>query len=147
MTAEDIPTVNACLNTACTVLLVAGYVTVRLRRILLHKVCMLAALGVSALFLALYLYFHFVVKGGKPTRFAERAREAPEWVAYLYYAVLGTHTVLAAIVAPLALYVAYLGLRDRLQRHTRLARWTLPAWLYVTVTGVVVYWMLYRLYP
>ena len=71
----------------------------------------------------------------------------PDWVRYLYYAILGSHTILAAATAPLALTTAYLGLKNRLVRHVWLARWTLPIWLYVSVTGVVVYWMLYRLYP
>ena len=71
----------------------------------------------------------------------------PEMVRFLYYAVLMTHTALAAVVAPLALYTAYLGLRGRLERHVRIARWTLPIWLYVSITGVAVYWMLYQLYP
>jgi uncharacterized membrane protein YozB (DUF420 family) len=72
---------------------------------------------------------------------------APAWVGYLYLAILGTHTLLAVPTAPLALVTAYRGLRGRLARHVRLARWTLPIWLYVSITGVVVYLMLYRLYP
>jgi uncharacterized membrane protein YozB (DUF420 family) len=103
---------------------------------------MLAALGVSALFLLSYLYYHFVVKGGQPTPFT-----GPTAVRRLYLAVLLSHTVLAVVVAPLALYTAYQGLRNRLARHVKVARWTLPIWLYVSVTGVVVYWMLYHLYP
>jgi putative membrane protein len=107
---------------------------------------MLTALAVSALFLASYLYYHFAVKHGEPTRFSSRAPNAPDWVSYLYTVILLTHTVLAALVAPLALYTAYQGLRGRLARHVKVARWTLPIWLYVSITGVVVYWMLYRLY-
>jgi uncharacterized membrane protein YozB (DUF420 family) len=142
-----LPTVNALLNGTCAVLLVAGYAAVRRRRITAHKACMLAALAVSALFLASYLYYHFVVIRGEHVSFRERVPLAPEWVAQVYLAVLLSHTVLAAAAAPLALITAYLGLRDRVARHVRLARWTLPIWLYVSVTGVVVYWMLYRLYP
>jgi uncharacterized membrane protein YozB (DUF420 family) len=88
-----------------------------------------------------------VVRQWQPTRFRDNAAEAPEWVALLYLGILLTHTVLAVVAAPLALVTAYLGLRDRYRRHMRIARWTLPIWLYVSVTGVVVYWMLYRLYP
>jgi uncharacterized membrane protein YozB (DUF420 family) len=143
----DLPSVNAALNAVCVVLLALGYVTVRRRLITAHKVSMLAALAVSAVFLTSYLYYHIVVKHGEPTRFSERAPDAPEWVRHLYTGVLLTHTVLAALVAPLALYTAYQGLRGRLVRHVKVARWTLPIWLYVSVTGVVVYWMLYRLYP
>ncbi|HZT82676.1 MAG TPA: DUF420 domain-containing protein [Gemmataceae bacterium] len=144
---EDLPAVNAGLNATSGVLLVLGYLAIRRRRIRLHKGLMLSALAVSAAFLASYLYFHLVVKQGVSTRFADRAPGAPGWVALTYYAILLTHTVLAAVVAPLALVTAYLGLCDRLQGHVRLARWTLPLWLYVSATGVVVYWMLYRLYP
>jgi uncharacterized membrane protein YozB (DUF420 family) len=108
---------------------------------------MLAALAVSALFLASYLYYHFAVLGGKPTYFSERAPDAPVWVARLYYGILLSHTLLAVVVAPLALVTAYLGLSGRFKRHVKIARWTLPLWLYVSITGVVVYWMLYRLYP
>ncbi len=106
---------------------------------------MLAALAVSAIFLASYLYLHLVVKGGQPTRFSDRHPYAEAWLVYLYHSILLSHTVLAAIVTPLALVTAYLGLRDRRARHVRLARWTFPVWLYVSVTGIVVYWLLYRM--
>ncbi len=143
MIAEhDLPSVNAFLNGLSAVLLVAGYRAVRNRRIVLHQTCMLTALGVSVLFLASYLYYHFQVKAGRPTPFPGEG-----WVRPVYFTILLTHTVLAAVAAPLALVTAYLGLRGRLTRHVRIARWTLPIWLYVSITGVVVYWMLYRLYP
>jgi len=141
------PGLNATLNGLSGLLLVVGYLAIRRRLVTLHKACMLAALAVSALFLASYLYYHFVVKQQVATRFADRNPDAPPSVAGLYYVLLASHTALAAAVAPLALVTAYLGLRDRLKRHVRIARWTLPIWLYVSVTGVVVYWMLYRLYP
>src|SRR5262249_43077389 len=144
---DAFPGLNACLNAASAVLLVTGYVAIRRRHITFHKACMLTALVVSTVFLASYLYYHAVVKQWKPTLFRDNAVGAPGWVARVYLAVLGTHTVLAVAAAPLALYTAYLGLRDRYKRHVRVARWTLPIWLYVSVTGVVVYWMLYRLYP
>jgi len=140
--AHDLPSVNAFLNGLSAVLLVAGYRAIRRRRVALHQTCMLTALGVSVLFLVSYLYYHFQVKGGQPTRFLGEG-----WVRPVYLTILLTHTVLAAVAAPLALVTAYLGLRGRLKRHVRIARWTLPIWLYVSVTGVVVYWMLYRLYP
>jgi uncharacterized membrane protein YozB (DUF420 family) len=143
----DLPSLNAALNTTCAVLLLAGYLAIRTRRVVLHKACMLTALGVSAAFLASYLYYHFAVKSGEPTRFSDRAPNAPPWVGWLYLAILLTHTLLAVVVAPLALFTAWQGLRGNLKRHVRIARWTLPIWLYVSVTGVVVYWMLYRLYP
>jgi uncharacterized membrane protein YozB (DUF420 family) len=142
-----LPTLNACLNGTSAVLLVLGYVAIRFRRIALHKACMLSALAVSAAFLTSYLFYHFGVIRGQHVSFRERVPLAPEWVAGVYGVVLPSHIVLAAVVAPLALLTAYLGLRDRLAAHVRIARWTLPIWLYVSVTGVVVYWMLYRLYP
>jgi putative membrane protein len=148
MSGEDLPAVNAVLNATSAVLLLLGYTAIRRRRVVLHKTCMLAALGVSAVFLASYLWYHFAVRHGEATRFSSRVPgDTPAWVSYLYYAILGSHTLLAATVAPLALVTAYLGLRGRFPRHVRVARWALPIWLYVSVTGVVVYWMLYRLYP
>lgn len=139
---HSLPTVNAALNSLCFCLLLAGFVAVRTRWIKTHIALMTAALAVSAVFLASYLYFHFVVKGGEPTRFTA---EGP--IRMVYFAILLSHTLLAAIVAPLALGVAYLGFRNRLDRHRQLARWTLPIWLYVSVTGVAVYLLLYHLYP
>ena len=144
---DDLPSVNAVLNATSAVLLAAGYLAIRSRRIVLHKACMLSALGVSAMFLASYLYFHLAVKAGEMTRFADRAPDAAIWVGWLYRVILLTHTLLAAVVAPLALFTAWQGLQGNFKRHVRIARWTLPIWLYVSITGVVVYWMLYRLYP
>jgi protein SCO1 len=143
----DFPLLNASLNAAAGVLLLLGFVAVRARKIALHKACMLTALAVSAAFLACYLYYHLAVQKGQPTYFSERAPGAPQWVARTYLAILGSHTLLAMVVAPLALFVTWQGLRGNLARHVCVARWTLPLWLYVSVTGVVVYWMLYRLYP
>jgi putative membrane protein len=140
--AEDLPSVNAILNGSSAIFLTLGYMAVRRRIIPLHKVCMLTALVISGLFLASYLYYHFVVRGGQPTSFPGQG-----WVRPAYYAILLSHMALAALTAPLALITAYLGLRDRITRHKRIARWTLPIWLYVSITGVIVYWMLYRLYP
>jgi uncharacterized membrane protein YozB (DUF420 family) len=141
---EDLPAVNACLNSLSAILVLVGYVAIRARQITLHKVLMLSAVVVSAIFLASYLYYHFVVKGGQPTRFPS---DSAPTAALVYYGILLSHTVLAIAAAPMVLITVYLGLRDRLAGHVRLARWTLPIWLYVSVTGVVVYVMLYRLYP
>ncbi len=142
MGPADLPTVNACLNGACTLLLIAGYVAIKRRQVAVHKGCMLSALAVSAVFLASYLYYHFVVRNGQPTTFT-----GPPMVRAVYLAILLSHTVLAVVAAPLALFTAWQGLRNNLQRHVRIARWTLPIWLYVSITGVVVYVMLYQLYP
>ncbi|HBI45861.1 MAG TPA: DUF420 domain-containing protein [Planctomycetales bacterium] len=140
------PQLNASLNAAAGVFLLLGYAAIRRRHVRLHVACMLSALAVSAVFLAFYLYFHLVVMHGQPTRFHDKWPDAPKWVEIVYLAILTSHTILAVVTAPLALYTASLGLRNRLARHVWIARWTLPIWLYVSVTGVVVYWMLYRLY-
>jgi protein SCO1/2/putative membrane protein len=144
---RDFPAFNAALNALAGALLLLGYGAIRARRVRLHATLMLSAVAVSAIFLASYLFYHLVVKEGRPTRFSEQAPDAPAWVANLYLGILGTHTLLAVVVAPLALFTAWQGLRGNILRHVRVARWTLPLWLYVSVTGVVVYWMLYRLYP
>lgn len=141
----DFPLLNASLNGAAGVLLLAGYIAVRRRWLALHKTLMLSAVATSALFLSCYLYYHFAIKHGKPTRFAEQVPNAPSWLGQVYLGVLLSHTILAVVVTPLALRITYLGLRDRLEPHVRLARLTLPVWLYVSATGVVVYWMLYRM--
>jgi uncharacterized membrane protein YozB (DUF420 family)/cytochrome oxidase Cu insertion factor (SCO1/SenC/PrrC family) len=140
VTGADLPWFNALLNSSCTVLLLLGWIAIRLRYETLHKVLMLLALAVSAVFLASYLFYHFVVMEMEPTRFAGTGA-----ARYVYLAILLSHTVLAIVVAPLALTIAAQGLRDARRIHVKLARWTLPMWLYVSVTGVVVYWMLYRI--
>jgi protein SCO1/2/putative membrane protein len=142
ITTEDLPAVNATLNAISGALIVLGYLAVRNRKIALHKACMLTAVGVSAMFLTSYLYYHFVVRRGEPTSFTGTG-----WIRSTYFAILLSHTVLAAMVAPMALITAYLGLRNRIDKHVRIARWTLPIWVYVSVTGVLVYWMLYRHFP
>ena len=142
----DFPALNAGLNALAGVLLVVGYVLIRLRRPWLHMACMLGAVGVSAVFLGCYLYYHLVVKGGTPTRFADQAPGAPEWMHWLYAGILLSHTLLATITLPLAVTTFVLALRQRWSAHRALARWTLPIWLYVSATGVVIYWLLYHAY-
>lgn len=144
---RDFPAFNAALNGLSAVLILLAYSAIRLRRIRLHGTLMLTAILISTLFLTSYLFYHLVVKEGRPTRFADQAPDAPARVGMLYLAILSTHTVLAIPAAPLVLWTAYQGLRFRVQPHVRLARWVYPLWLYVSVTGVIVYWMLYRLYP
>lgn len=142
LTANDLPAVNASLNGLAGILLIAGYLAIRRRKIRLHQACMISAFLVSVLFLASYLYFHIVVKNWQPTRFT-----AEGWPRRIYFAVLLSHTVLAVLVAILAPLTLYLGFGAPGNRHLKLARWTFPIWLYVSITGVVVYWMLYQLYP
>jgi putative membrane protein len=138
MEIADLPALNATLNALATVFLVAGYVCIRRRRRDLHKICMLAALGVSALFLTSYVVYHLNA-GSRPF-----PGQGP--VRALYFSVLIPHVLLAATVLPLALVTTARGLRSQFDRHVRIARWTLPIWLYVSVTGVAIYLMLYRMY-
>ncbi len=144
--AFDFPLFHAGLNTVATLLLVLGGLAIWRRAIRLHVLCMLTTLAISTLFLGSYLYFHLVVKGGVATRFQDQNPTAPDWARYTYLAILLSHTVLAAIITPLAVWTAYLGWTGDYARHRPLAKWVLPIWLYVTTTGVVVYWMLYRMY-
>ncbi|MGE3805394.1 MAG: DUF420 domain-containing protein [Gemmataceae bacterium] len=137
----DLPAVNAVLNSISALLVVVGFLAIKGRSITMHKICMLSAVVVSAVFLGSYLYYHFAVKGGTPTPFTTQG--APR---YAYFTILISHTILAIAAAPLVLITTYFGLRDRLSSHVRLAKWTLPIWLYVSVTGVIVYLMLYQLY-
>lgn len=142
LTSNALPAVNASLNGLAALFLMVGYWAIRRRWIGLHKVCVITAFSVSTLFLGSYLYFHIVVKQGQPTRFT-----ADGWPRRIYLAVLLSHTILAALVAVLAPVTLYLGFGAPGNRHRTLARWTLPIWLYVSITGVIVYWMLYHLYP
>ncbi|MGH9657453.1 MAG: DUF420 domain-containing protein [Bryobacteraceae bacterium] len=132
-----LPAVNAALNTTAATLLVVGYVLIRRGRREAHKKAMLAAFAASTLFLACYLVYHFQV-GSVP--FAGTGA-----IRTVYLSILFTHTLLAAAVPVLAILTLSRALRGRFDAHRRIARWTLPIWLYVSVTGVVVYWMLYRM--
>jgi putative membrane protein len=132
-----LPLLNACLNATSAVLLTAGWVFIRRRRVAAHKTCMVAALLVSILFLVSYVTYHSLA-GSRP--FAGTG-----WIRLVYFPLLLSHIVLAAVIVPLALTTVYRALRSDFARHVRVARWTLPIWLYVSVTGVLVYWMLYRL--
>jgi uncharacterized membrane protein YozB (DUF420 family) len=134
---HSLPAVNATLNALAAVLLVTGYVLIRRRRWIAHRNVMTAALVCSTLFLTSYLIYHAHVGSVRfPGRGAART---------LYLTILATHTVLAAAVPILAGITVVRAWRRRFPQHKRLARWTLPIWLYVSVTGVVVYWMLYRM--
>lgn len=132
-----LPTMNAAANGTATIMLVAGWLAIRRGRVRTHRACMLAALAASTLFLVGYVVHHARV-GSVP--FAGPAALRP-----VYFAVLVPHVVLSAIVLPLALTTVWWAWRGRFASHRRIARWTLPLWLYVSVSGVAVYWMLYRL--
>ena len=133
-----LPALNATLNATCALLLGAGYLCIRRRKILPHKICMGSAFAVSILFLVSYLTYHYQVGSVKFT--------GQGWIRPAYFTILISHTILAAVIVPLALVTLSRALAARFDRHVRIARWTLPIWLYVSVTGVVVYWMLYHLY-
>jgi uncharacterized membrane protein YozB (DUF420 family) len=132
-----LPAVNATLNAIAAVLLVCGYVMIRRGRFETHRRFMLSAFATSALFLASYLVYHANV-GSKPF-----PGQGP--VRVLYFAILISHVALAAIILPMALITLSHALRSRFERHVPIARWTLPIWLYVSVTGVIVYLMLYQM--
>jgi uncharacterized membrane protein YozB (DUF420 family) len=134
---RDLPAVNASLNALAALLLITGYVLIRRGRRDAHRNAMVAALACSTLFLVSYLYYHAHVGSVRfPGTGAART---------LYLGILLTHTVLAAAVPVLAVITVTLAWKGRFARHVRIARWTLPIWLYVSVTGVVVYWMLYQM--
>jgi uncharacterized membrane protein YozB (DUF420 family) len=133
------PALNAVLNSSSAIFLAAGYMQIRRHRITSHRTCMFVAFGCSVAFLASYVIYHLragvVHFGGQG------------WIRPLYFTLLTTHTVLAIVIVPLAIVTLSRALTQKFDRHRRIARWTLPIWLYVSVTGVVVYFLLYRLYP
>jgi uncharacterized membrane protein YozB (DUF420 family) len=135
---SDLPALNATLNSISFVLLVTGYRMIRAGRVALHKRCMIAAFVVSVAFLVSYLTYRAL---GEEKRFGGTG-----WIRPVYFLILITHVVLAATVPILASRTLYLGLRGRIAQHRRIARWTFPIWVYVSVTGVVVYVLLFRLY-
>ena len=132
-----LPTLNAFLNGTSAVLLTVGYIFIRLKKVTAHKTCMVTALGVSSLFLLSYLIHHYRV-GSVPFEGTGLTRP-------VYFTLLVSHIVLAACIVPLALITIYRAWSEQFEKHIRIARWTLPLWLYVSVTGVIVYWMLYHL--
>jgi len=136
VTIHDLPAVNAALNALSAVLLAIGYLLIRGRRVTLHRRVMLAAFTTSSLFLVCYVVYHVQVGSVRFTR--------QGFVRPLYYTILLTHVTLAAAVLPLAIVTLSRGLQSRFDRHRAIARWTLPIWLYVSVTGVLVYVLLYQ---
>lgn len=143
MDLSFLPHVNAALNAASGLLLLTGYYLIRSGRVAAHRWCMTGALAVSTLFLISYIVYHY--GHGTVTSFAERG--APIYVNYIYWTILFTHTVLAVVIVPLVAVTVWRAWRSDFVRHRRIARWTFPLWLYVSVTGVVVYLTLYQLFP
>jgi uncharacterized membrane protein YozB (DUF420 family) len=137
MSLTDLPHLNALLNATSSVLLALGYYFIRRKRKLLHKRMMVAALITSTLFLISYLLYHYNVGS---VRF-----QGVGTIRTVYFAVLISHTILAVAVPPLAIITLIRALRERFDKHKRIARWTLPIWFYVSLTGVIVYVMLYRM--
>ena len=140
MTASTVlPHVNAALNTVSTILLVIGFVMIRSGRKTTHRKIMISAIIVSALFLVFYLIYHFTAP--------IFVFPGTGWTIPAYYALLVSHVVLATLVTPMIAVTAWRALHGSFERHKAIARWTLPVWLYVTVTGVMIYVILYHVYP
>ncbi|MFM8532178.1 MAG: DUF420 domain-containing protein [Acidimicrobiia bacterium] len=137
MTVTDLPALNAALNGLSTILLITGWVLIKRGERQKHRACMIAALVVSALFLTSYVIYHLQV-GSVPFK-------GTGWIRIVYFAVLIPHVILAAAIVPPILITASRGLTAKYDTHRRIARWTLPLWLYVSITGVIVYVMLYQM--
>ena len=137
ISVSQLPSVNATLNSLSAAFLILGFFFIKSKNIKAHKACMLSAFTSSSFFLVSYLVYHYHV-GSVPYK-------GQGWMRTVYFAILLTHTVLAAAVVPLVLVTLRRALKQRFAAHRRIARWTFPIWLYVSVTGVVVYWMLYGL--
>ena len=145
MSLADLPAVNACLNGLSAVFLTAGYYFIRRKDQNAHRNCMIAAFAASALFLACYLTYHgylaYYLHQG-PTVFRNPAGFRP-----VYLAILLTHSLLAVVIVPLTLITLRRALQQRFELHKKVARWTWPLWMYVSVTGVLIYLLLYRIFP
>jgi putative membrane protein len=133
-----LPTVNACLNSLTTLCLLGGFYFIKRKNVKVHRYFMLSALGLSALFLVSYLIYH---ASAEPTTYGGEGL-----LQYIYYFILATHIILAAIILPLVLLTVYRGLAYQVEKHRKIARWTWPLWLYVAVTGVMVYLFLLPYY-
>jgi putative membrane protein len=145
MSINDLPAVNASLNGLSAILLTAGFMSIRKKNIAAHRACMISAFFVSAAFLACYLTYHgykAVVLHQGPTRFLN-----PQWFRPIYIAILTTHTILAVVIVPMIFITIFRALRERFDKHKKIARWTWPLWMYVSVTGVIVYLLLYQIFP
>ncbi len=145
MTMADLPAVNASLNGLCAVLLLLGYRFIRRGNTGAHRRCMVAAFCVSVLFVVCYLAYHtyvsYVLKQG-PTVFRH-----PAWFRPWYLAILLSHTVLAVVIVPLVLITLWRGFQGQWEKHRRIAHWTWPLWLYVSATGLLIYLLLYQIFP
>ena len=139
MTVHDLPAVNATLNGLSAILLATGFVCIKRKKVAAHRACMIAAFSTSVLFLICYLTYHYYTG---VTRFLN-----PLWFKPIYLTLLATHTVLAVVIVPLILVTLNRALKERFELHKKIARWTWPLWMYVSVTGVVVYLIIYQIFP
>lgn len=141
MSINFLPTLNAILNATSGILITIGFFLIRRKRIAAHRACMIGAVVCSSLFLISYLVYHVGFKAGV-TKFTGTG-----WVRPVYFGILISHTILAVIIVPFVVVTLTRALRGRFILHRRIARWTFPMWLYVSVTGVIVYLMLYQIFP
>jgi len=139
MSLSDLPAVNAVLNSLSALLLTAGYVFIRKGNMTAHRNCMVGALSASVLFLVSYLVYHY--NAGR-TVFKD-----PAWFRPIYLALLLTHTVLAVVIVPMVIVTVSRAFKRRFELHKKIARWTWPLWMYVSVTGVLIYFLLYQIFP
>jgi putative membrane protein len=139
MNVHDLPALNATLNGLSALLLLAGWSFIRRGNRVAHRNCMIGALGTSTLFLASYLTYHYL--SHTVTRFVE-----PAWFRPIYLAILLSHTVLAVVILPLIALTVFHAAKGQFERHRRIARWAWPLWMYVSVTGVVIYLLLYQIF-
>jgi uncharacterized membrane protein YozB (DUF420 family) len=145
MSFTDLPAVNAGLNSLATLLLTAGFIFIKRGDKIAHRNCMIAALLTSLVFLVCYLTYHYKMKqvyGEAHTRFLE-----PAWFRPIYLVILLTHLVGAIAIVPLVLITTTRAFKERFESHKKIARWTWPVWMYVSITGVVIYFLLYQIFP
>lgn len=139
MSLSDLPAVNACLNSASTILLSFGYYYIKNRRQVAHRNCMVGALITSTLFLVCYLIYHSYA--------GRTVFQNPAWFRPIYLVILLTHTILAVAIVPMVLMTVSRAFRQKFEAHRAIARWTWPIWMYVSVTGVLIYFLLYQIFP
>ena len=145
MSFTDLPAVNACLNGLSTVLLMAGFIFIKRGNKIAHRNCMVIALVTSTAFLTCYLYYHYRMKqvyGDAHTKFLD-----PAWFRPIYLTILFTHLIGAFAIVPLVIMTVSRAIRQKFELHKKIARWTWPIWMYVSVTGVVIYLLLYQIFP
>ena len=140
MTLHDLPAVNATLNGLSAIFLTTGFIFIKRGNKIAHRNCMISAFCTSVIFLGCYLTYHATVK--TVTHFVE-----PTWFRPIYLTILLTHTVLAVVIVPLILMTLWRAKKQNFEAHKKIARWTWPLWLYVSVTGVVIYLLLYQIFP